>query len=364
MSNTIAVNTSTTDAYTITIGKGLLNHIRDFVLTNHGSNKIFLIIDQNVHDQHIAIIEGAFQNSFLKILKYVVPPGERSKSMNQYIRIMDFILKEGVERNTPVLAIGGGVVGDLSGFVAASVMRGLPVIHIPTTLLAMVDSSIGGKTGINHNTGKNLIGSFYQPKAVYMDVDFLETLPANEWINGLSEIIKYGLIKQPELLETLSSLINRGDIASPEQWIEVIKKSAQIKIDIVQRDVKEGGVRAFLNFGHTFAHVIERMGNYQDFSHGEAVFAGMYGAVHASIALGANLTTDYLDTYKPLYNFSLNTIEQDAKVLTQWMLNDKKVQDAAIRLVLLKAVGNPFIHKVEDLGFVEASWQYTLKTFS
>lgn len=364
MFDSISVQTSTSDNYSIAIGQGLLQEITEFIGERFGTRKIFLIIDQNVHDHHISRIEEHFSQAFGRVLKYIVPPGERSKNLTQYSRIMDFILKEGVERGSPVVAIGGGVVGDLAGFVTASVLRGLPLIHVPTTLLAMVDSSIGGKTGVNHETGKNLIGAFYQPKAVFMDVDFLSTLPEKEWVNGLSEILKYGMIEKPELLGQLKELTNGGSFAAPVEWLEVIKQSAGIKVDIVQRDVKEGGVRAFLNFGHTYAHVIERMGNYEGYSHGEAVFAGMFGAIEASNKLGASIDEELLETFKPLYGFTLSKINEHPKELTEWMLNDKKVKDGSIRLVLLEEIAKPIVKKVDDLPLIENSWQYLLKKFN
>ena len=364
MFDSISVQTSVSDEYSIKIGKGLLDDLSDFVTTEFGTRKVFLIVDQNVHNHHISRIDEVFSNKFERVLKYIVPPGERSKSLNQFSRIVDFILKEGVERGTPIVAFGGGVVGDLAGFVASSVLRGIPLVHVPTTLLAMVDSSIGGKTGVNHETGKNLIGAFYQPKAVFMDVEFLSTLPKEQWVNGLSEILKYAMIEKPELLTELKQLTQDGEFASPEEWLGVISQSANIKVDVVQLDVKEGGVRAFLNFGHTYAHVIERMGNYEAYSHGEAVFAGMFGAIDASNKLGASINPELLETFLPLYRFNLSEIKEGPEELTGWMLNDKKVKDGSIRLVLLQETGKPEVKKVEDHSLIQDSWRYLLSKFS
>jgi len=362
MFESISVSTQTTDHYKYHVGNGLLEKACEFITQNFGKHKLMVIIDRNVHQQHISRVQEVFDPVFSNILTYVVPAGEKSKSLEQFSSIVDYILKEGVERKTPVLAIGGGVVGDLSGYVAASVLRGLPLIHMPTSLLAMVDSSIGGKTGINHLTGKNLIGAFYQPKAVFADIDFLETLPSKEWVNGLSEIIKYGMIEEPELLVTLQNLIQNGNFAPPSNWIKVIKKSAEIKINIVERDVHEGGVRAFLNFGHTYGHVIEKIGGYSKYSHGEAVFAGMYGAVSASNELGNEIDIEHLNAFKYLYdiNLSSETLVED---LNQLMLLDKKVADQSIRLVLLKALGQPMMYKVEDDQILNKSWSFLIKQF-
>ena len=363
MFESISVSTKTSDNYNYVVGVGLLEKACDFISKSFGKQKLIIIIDRNVHQHHATRIQEVFEPVFQNILTYVVPPGEKSKSIDQFSSIIDSVLKEGIERKTPILAIGGGVVGDLSGFVAASVLRGIPLIHMPTSLLAMVDSSIGGKTGINHSTGKNLIGAFYQPKAVFADIDFLETLPNEEWVNGLSEIIKYGMIDAPDILETLKSLTEKGEFAPPKDWMNVIKQSAQIKIEIVQRDVLEGGVRAFLNFGHTYGHVIEKAGNYENFSHGEAVFAGIYGALAASNDLGNNLDVESLNAFKSLYDIDLSEMD-DINQLIKWMHNDKKVDNSEVRLVLLNELGKPFIHTVQNEELLTKSWSFLIQQFS
>ncbi|MGB0346102.1 MAG: 3-dehydroquinate synthase [Balneolaceae bacterium] len=363
MFESISVSTHTSDKYRYHVGMGLLDEACSFISNTFGNRKLIIIIDRNVHLHHISRIQEVFEPVFKKVLTYVVPPGEKSKSLDQLSSILDSVLKDGVERKTPILAIGGGVIGDLSGFVAASVLRGIPLIHMPTSLLAMVDSSIGGKTGINHSTGKNLIGAFYQPKAVFADIEFLDTLPEKEWVNGLSEIIKYGMIESPDILETLKSLTNEGKFARPKDWMNVIKQSAEIKINIVQRDVLEGGVRAYLNFGHTYGHVIEKAGKYVNFSHGEAVFAGMFGAVSASNESGHQMDIEHLNTFKSLYDIDLSNLP-DIETLIKWMHHDKKVDQNEIRLILLKDLGNPFIQTVQDEELLTKSWSYLIQQFS
>ncbi len=363
MFKSISVSTETRDNYLYHVGTGLLEKACDFIKENFGTNNLIVVIDKNVHQFHFQSIQEVLNPVFQTIDTYVVPPGEQSKNIEQYSSILDFVLTSGVERKTPLLAIGGGVTGDLSGFVAASVLRGIPLIHMPTSLLAMVDSSIGGKTGINHKTGKNLIGDFYQPKAVFADIQFLETLPPEEWVNGLSEIIKYGMIEDSGLLNDLTKLTESKSFTPSEEWIEIIRRSAEIKIEIVQRDVLEGGVRAFLNFGHTYGHVIEKMGNYSRFSHGEAVFAGMYGAISASTELGHNIEVERLNAFRELYKIDLadfNSVDE----LIKWMYKDKKVANQSIRLVLLKSIGEPFVYQVEDLEILKKSWAYLLTEFS
>lgn len=360
----IPVQTSSVDNYEITIGSDLLEEVSQYIAGLYGTNKVFLVIDELVHEHHKSTIQSKIMGTFSKVAKYVVPSGERSKSIEQFTSIIDFLLEDGAERGTPLLAIGGGVIGDLAGFVAASTLRGIPLIHIPTTLLAMVDSSIGGKTGINHRTGKNLIGAFYQPKAVFSDVNFLKTLPHKEWVNGLSEIIKYGMIDSKDILDELRKLTAGGVFAEPEAWVDIIVQSASIKTDIVSRDVKESGLREFLNFGHTYAHVIERKGNYEQYSHGEAVFAGMFGAVHASNHLGADIDPSNLLQFKPLYDVSLSGMNGDVSDLTKLMLRDKKVKDQTIRLVLLNEMEKPVVRSFEDTAFIDTSWEEVIKEFN
>ncbi len=364
MSEVISVSTTSEDTYNIKIGKNLIEEVSGFISSNFSAKKLFVIIDEKVYTHHSEYIDKGLSSDFERVIKYVVPSGEGNKSLDQFSSIIHFVLQSGVERSTALLAIGGGVVGDLAGFVAASVLRGIPLIHMPTTLLAMVDSSIGGKTGVNHSVGKNLIGAFYQPKAVFADISFLKTLPEREWVNGLSEIIKYGMIEAPNIFEQLALLTEGGKMKSPKHWIPIIKQSAQIKAEIVSKDVKELGLREALNFGHTFAHVIENVGGYGKYSHGEAVFAGMYGAVAASNSLGADISLSNLEQFKTLYDFDLNELSSTPKELTGLMLNDKKVKDKTIRLILLQKLGEPFTKSFSETLLVEESWNALISEFT
>lgn len=362
MSEIILVNTSTQNTYNLWFGNDLRSELIEFN-QRYSSSKAFIMVDAFVNQHHRSYFEKAIHKNFTELHVFEVPRGEKVKSVSIYKKAIDFILNNGVERSTPLFAIGGGVTGDLAGFVAATVLRGIPLIHIPTTLLAMVDSSIGGKTGINHETGKNLIGSFYQPEAVFADVQYLETLPNEERVNGLSEVLKYGFISSPDIIQNVKKILAEGLFEDGNAWLPLIQQSAQIKTDIVAEDVLESGRRAFLNFGHTFAHVIEREGNYEDYSHGEAVYAGMIAAVHASNSLGANIDESNLLQFKSLYNFSLDEIKSSPAELVEGMKNDKKVKDGQIRLILLKKEGAPFQFNVDNTEFVEAAWRHTLSTF-
>lgn len=362
MSDSISVQTSTAKKYKLHFGFDLSESLKKFI-HSYSSNKAFVLVDAFVLEHHRSHFESVLEKKFEELHFFEVPRGEKAKSFSVYQKAVDFVLEKGVERGTPLFAIGGGVTGDLSGFVATTVLRGIPLIHIPTTLLAMVDSSIGGKTGINHAVGKNLIGGFYQPEAVFADVKYLKTLPEEEWVNGLSEVLKYGMIHSPEILEQVNALLDNNEFTSGKAWLPLIQKSAQIKTDIVAEDVLEAGKRAFLNFGHTFGHVIEREGSYSKYSHGEAVYAGMIAAVYASNKLGAEIELSNLLQFKSLYKLSLRNIRSNAAQLVEQMRSDKKVKNEQIRLVLLKQMGSPYVYKVSDPEFVEQSWRHTLNIF-
>jgi len=363
MSNTINVEVNNTQSYSIEIGRKLWEHVLEFCRDRFRSERVFLVVDEQVEKFHGEKILENLENYFEQVHKYVVPSGEASKSVTQWNKIVDFVLENKVKRNTPLFAVGGGVTGDLGGFAAASVMRGIPLVHLPTTLLAMVDSSIGGKTGVNHATGKNLIGAFYQPEAVFADVEFLTTLEDKEWINGISEILKYGAIRDQEILETVKSLTQGNRFENPEAWMPLIRKSAGIKVDIVQEDVLEAGTRAFLNFGHTFGHAMEALSGYGHYSHGEAVFVGMLAALYASEKLGAPVNRVRFEPFYALYDLSTQNLKNRIDDLIERMYRDKKVKSDAIRLVLLKAWEKPYLEECTDHEFLNEAWTFALKQF-
>lgn len=357
MSLTTEVSLSFEQRYSVTIGRNLWNEVSKFCAENYSPRKLIIVIDEEVNRLHGDTVKSAFSAIFEQVYLYEIPQGEKSKSISQWNKTLDAVLKKGIERSTPLLAIGGGVTGDLGGFIASTALRGIPLIHMPTSLLAMVDSSIGGKTGINHGTGKNLIGAFYQPDAVFADVNFLQTLPAEEWINGLSEVLKYAAIEDPSLFETLAECVASGFEPS-EQWTRIIQKSAEIKIGVVSRDVLEAGARAFLNFGHTFGHALEKKAGYGTISHGEAVLVGMLAACKASTELGGDLRIDRFNEFLDLYSIQLDEDEIPIDSLIESMKQDKKVLEGNIRLVLLKEWGQPFLHTCNNEQLLKHAWQY------
>ncbi|MCW9706657.1 3-dehydroquinate synthase [Fodinibius salsisoli] len=363
MSHNIQVDISYEQDYQIRVGQGLQKEFLSFCADRYTPDKIVVVIDEKVQRLHERKVQVLCEEYFQDVLTLTVPEGEASKSMEQWKRLVDQILEYGVERNTPLLAVGGGVTGDLAGYVASSVLRGIPLLHMPTTLLAMVDSSIGGKTGVNHSTGKNLVGAFNQPEAVFMDLDFLQTLEQTEWITGMAEILKYGAIRDPDIFGKLAELVKQP-LEPSEEWQQVISQSAQIKTDIVQEDTLEAGKRAYLNFGHTFGHALEKVAGYGSLAHGEAVFAGMIAATYYSKQLGAPVDDIQFEAFLPLYKRQIQALPTNIQALNTAMRTDKKVKNNTVQLVLLKEWASPYIQPCNDLSKLEKVWQYTLSQFT
>lgn len=363
MSNIIDVNIARKESYAVEVGEHLEDSFAAFCRDRYSGRQIFVLIDQKVNNLHRSRIEKMCQPVFEHIYFIEIPEGERSKSVGQWSDCVDTILQTGVERGTPLLAAGGGVTGDLGGFVAASVLRGIPLIHLPTTLLAMVDSSIGGKTGINHAQGKNLIGAFYQPDAVFSDIRFLQTLEDGEWITGMAEILKYAAIRNPDMFEEVRERAE-GAFAPDDKWAAIIRQSVRIKTDIVQEDALESGKRAFLNFGHTFGHAIEKVAGYGAISHGEAVFVGMIAGAHFSSLMGHPVSEAPFAPFISLYQKHMGALPRDVEQLTEAMKSDKKVKNNVLRLVLLNEWGSPYIHECTDQDKLKEAWKYALAQFN
>lgn len=361
----ITLNISNESSYIIKLVHKELSKISEYFSGSSVSERALVIVDEQVHFYHRDWIDSTLGKIFKYLSSYIVPSGEKSKNLSQFSSLLHWILEQPIERNTPFIVIGGGVVGDLGGFVAASTLRGLPLYHVPTTLLAMVDSAIGGKTGINHSTGKNLIGSFYQPKGVFADTHFLSTLNRKEWTNGLSEILKYAFVQDRGIFTNLEELFAQNHDYEPSKWLDVIYRSAQIKSEIVAVDALEKGKREFLNFGHTFGHAIENIADYGTFSHGEAIFAGMYAAILTSNKfLNAKIDPNMILQYASRYNFSLASLRYLIPDLIEQMKRDKKVKQSHIRLILLQDIEAPVAYIVENENHLSAVWKQTIDTFS
>jgi 3-dehydroquinate synthase len=286
------------------------------------------------------------QLSGLQVDEVILPDGESFKTLETLNLIFDALLQMRHNRTTTLIALGGGVIGDMTGFAAASYQRGVDFIQIPTTLLSQVDSSVGGKTGVNHPLGKNMIGAFYQPKAVLADTDVLKTLPERELAAGLAEVIKYGLIYDVEFLAWLEKNIEGLNDCDPELMAYAIKRSCEIKAEVVAQDEREGGIRAILNLGHTFGHAIETDQGYGNWLHGEAVGAGMWMAADLSMRLGWLEPAD-LARVETLLRRAKLPIAPPADMtpdrFIELMSVDKKVLDGQIRLVLLQKLGEAVV---------------------
>ena len=280
-----------------------------------------------------------------RCIEVELPDGEMHKTLGNVSRILDVLIANRFGRDACVVALGGGVVGDMAGFAAACYQRGIAFVQVPTTLLSQVDSSVGGKTGVNHPGGKNLIGAFHQPVAVFADTDTLNTLPDRELRAGLAEVIKYGLIVDREFFDWLEAHASDLLARDPDALTHAIKRSCEIKAEIVGRDEREQGERALLNLGHTFGHAIESATNYTTWLHGEAVGAGMLLAADMSKRLGWMSADDVERVEGILRRFGLpvDVSPLSAGTLAEKMKIDKKVAAGRIRLVLLKAIGKSVV---------------------
>lgn len=329
----ITVNAKTKN-YDITIKEGLIAEILDYLQQD---KKKFLITNNTLEKLYPDLV-SSFEN------KIVIKDGEEYKNFETFEFIINELLKRKIERKDLILALGGGVVGDLAGFAASSVLRGVNFVQIPTTLLSQVDSSVGGKTGFNTKYGKNLIGAFYQPESVLIDTNFLKTLPVREIKTGLGEVVKYSFIEKNCSDDEKIHLSKYLDEADPNNldFKEIIYRSVALKASVVSKDEKEAGLRAVLNFGHTFAHSIETITNYKKFTHGEAVAMGMKLAFELSYNLNF-INKEYLDyAFNLIDKFNLAPvykIECDKDEYINIMKSDKKVSNSKIRLVLPTSKG-------------------------
>ncbi len=347
---TITINLDR-NSYDIHIGKNLANKIPNIISPFVQKNKIFLICDESLGSIILPEIKNSFIKEGFEVFVSFVRSGENSKSFESLELTISELLDNGIERNDTVIAVGGGVIGDLAGFISSIIYRGINFIQIPTTLLAQVDSSVGGKTAINVKQGKNLIGSFYQPKAVITDVSFLSSLSEREIKCGLSEIIKYGVIGDRDFFNWLKENVDNLAKLNQDCLIYAIEKSCSMKANIVQKDEKEKGDRALLNFGHTFGHALEKHFTKNEvLLHGEAVAIGMAYASKFSSNIGA-LKQDECDEIINLISdiglpISINDIKGEItkEEILNLMMFDKKRVNQKNTLILLNRVGEAFIN--------------------
>lgn len=343
-------------SYPIHIGKGLLDNAA-LILPHIAGSRVAIVSNDTVAPLYLERLAGQLQA--YDPLPIILPDGEQYKTLDSLNRIFTALLENRCDRKVTLIALGGGVIGDITGYAAASYMRGVPFIQVPTTLLSQVDSSVGGKTGVNHPLGKNMIGAFYQPGCVLIDTDSLNTLPDNELSAGLAEVIKYGLIHDMSFFQWLEENMDKLLARDSEAVIEAVYRSCDNKARVVAADEREAGSRALLNYGHTFGHAIEAGMGYGKWLHGEAVAAGMVMANDLSRRLGWLNEQDCQRAEALIKKARLPVrAPKDLSVgrMLELMAVDKKVEAGVINLVLLKALGKAVVTHDYD----EQSLQQTL----
>ncbi len=333
-----------TRSYPIHIGPGLLAR-GDLIAQTLSQKKVLIVTNTTVGPLYLQRVLSALAAEGVEAVTVELPDGERYKDWLTLNLIFDRLLETRCERGTTLIALGGGVIGDMGGFAAACYQRGMPFIQIPTTLLAQVDSSVGGKTAINHTLGKNMIGAFYQPRLVLADTETLGTLPDRELAAGLAEVIKYGLIRDPEFLSWLEQNLEYLLARKPEALAFAITRSCSNKAEVVARDERETGERALLNLGHTFGHAIETGMGYGEWLHGEAVAAGTMMAAELSAILGWLKPSDVarVEALFARAKLPVRGAAMPPEHYLELMRHDKKVEGGRLRLVLLRGLGQAVV---------------------
>jgi 3-dehydroquinate synthase len=329
-------------SYDILVGKGILSQVGDLLSNLVKSQSAIIVTHPSINKLYGNTIRTSLQGKGIKVLTFEVPEGESCKSIQQAKILYDRLIENHCGRETPLIALGGGVVGDLTGFVAATFLRGVPYIQIPTTLLSQVDSSVGGKTAVNHERGKNLIGAFYQPKMVLIDLDTLKSLPQDEFRAGLAEIIKYGIIEDAGLFAFLEQNVEKILQQDGECLLHIIETSCSIKAKVVEKDEKESRYRMVLNYGHTIGHAIEVLTSYTRFKHGEAVAIGMIYAAKLSCVMGQCSEDVVKRIYSLIEKFGFDTGLPDftPRQYIESMYLDKKAVDKNVRFIIVEKLGS------------------------
>ena len=351
-------------SYPIVVGTNLGARLSSHILREVGDARLFVFYDANFYALHRATVQRGFGLSSRHRYEFVVPSGEKAKSAGVLSGIYDFLLSEKITRDDFVLACGGGVTSDLVGFAAATVLRGVRWGVLSTTLLGMVDAAIGGKTGINHGRGKNLIGAFNQPHFVVSDLSFLATLPKRQMTTGLGEIVKTAGLSGQKAISDLEIYLNRGDLYDLKMLSRLVHACASFKAKVVERDERESDARMVLNFGHTFAHGIEKTLGFGRLLHGEAVILGIDAALELGRELG--MQSAGLETYQDMVQRLMSCVPkrkmEDRQILSAMVL-DKKRSATDQRYVMLKRIGNPIIRENVDRRLVQSALTAMLKRY-
>jgi len=335
-------------SYPIIIGSGILGRLGEELSLLNFPRRIAVVSNPTVSALYgetvlASLAAGNFQAELISI-----GDGEEFKNLQTLEEIFSQLIRRGFDRSSGMLALGGGVVGDITGFAAATYLRGVPFAQVPTTLLAQVDSSVGGKTAVNHSLGKNLIGAFYQPQLVHIDVATLHTLPAREYAAGLAEVVKYGVIRDRDFFQWLATHRQAVMDQAPEELIALVKRSCQIKADVVEIDEKESSLRAILNFGHTYGHAVETLSGYGVVRHGEAVAIGMVVAASVAAEMGLCREEEIVALRDLLRSFRLpvHVPEFSLAAVLEVMARDKKVKGGILRMVLNCSIGDCVIRDI------------------
>lgn len=337
-------------SYPILIGHHCLTSLPEALASVNFPRRIAIVTNPTVAGYFAASLQNALNASGYRVELVTIPDGEEYKSLQTLSDVYDALLTARFDRHTGLLALGGGVVGDLAGFAAATFLRGIPFAQVPTTLLAQVDSSVGGKTAVNHPLGKNLIGAFYQPRLVMIDVATLATLPPREFTAGMAEVVKYGIIRDASFFDWLQR--HRDNLArhEPEALIHAVKTACQIKANVVEIDETESSLRAILNYGHTFGHAVENLAGYGTYRHGEAVAIGMVVAAAISSGQGLCRPEDVVAIRNLLGALGL-PVTPPSFPLSEYLLamgRDKKVRDGRVTFILNRGIGNCEIVELSD----------------
>lgn len=337
-------------SYPIYIGRHLLSRA-ELILPHLKRKQVAIVTNTTVAPLYLDKLSKTLAEAGVKITPIILPDGEAYKNSETLNKIYDALLENRCERSTTLIALGGGVIGDLTGYAAATFLRGVPFIQIPTTLLSQVDSSVGGKTGINHPLGKNMIGAFYQPQAVLADIDTLQTLPPREFSAGVAEVVKYGLIRDADFFDWLETNVEKLMALDEAVLSYAIYRSCQNKAEVVARDEHENGERALLNLGHTFGHAIENAMGYGVWLHGEAVAAGTMMAADLSRRMGwlSHQEVERIHALLTKAKLPLDAPQLGVEKYLALMQLDKKVADCKIRLILQQGIGKSVITSDYDV---------------
>jgi 3-dehydroquinate synthase len=341
-------------SYEIRVGSGLLERVGLWLKEIGLSGKAVVVTDATVKSLYADALSRGLSRAGFKVTVLEVPAGEEQKNLETAGRLYHEMTAAYAERTTPVLALGGGVIGDLAGFVAATYMRGVPLVHVPTTLLAQVDSSIGGKTAVDHGQLKNIVGVFYQPVLVVADIETLKTLPEAELSNGMAEIIKHAAIRNRSFFRFLEINMGKARVLDARTLETMVLESARIKAEIVEKDERESDYRAILNYGHTIGHAVEAVSDFR-LKHGQAVAIGMMAAARISSRMGILDEDEVVRLEEVIMGAGLPSriTGLDRKKVMEAMKHDKKVLQDRVRFVLLKSIGNAFITDGVDPALVE-----------